>query len=176
MCIESVMMSNHLSFCCAMKWISYVHTYTPSFWDLLHTHGTHLGHQRVPSWAPCAIQQLPTRYLISVQFRSFTQSCPSRPLMDCSMPGFPVHHQFPELAQTHDHWVSDANQPCHPLSFASRPAFNLSQHQGLFLWVSSSSGGQSIAASASASVLPMNIQDSFRLGLTALISLQSCNV
>ena len=66
-----------LCFCCAMTWISYVHTYTPSFWDLLHTHGTHLGHQRMPSWAPCAIQQLPTRYLISVQFRSFTQSCPT---------------------------------------------------------------------------------------------------
>ena len=52
--------------------------------------------------------------------------------MDCSLPGFPVHHQLPELAQTHIHRVSDAIQPCHPLSSPSSPAFNLSQHQGLF--------------------------------------------
>ena len=58
--------------------------------------------------------------------------------MDCSMLGFPVHHQFPELAQTHVHWVSDAIQPSHPLSSPSPPAFNLSQNQGLFQWVSSS--------------------------------------
>ena len=54
--------------------------------------------------------------------------------MDCSMPGFPVHHQFPELAQTHVHWVDDAIQPSHPLWSPSPPAFNLSQHQGLFQW------------------------------------------
>ena len=54
-----------------------------------------------------------------------------------SMPGFPVHHQLPELTQTHVHWVWDANQPPHPLSSPSPPAFNLSQHQGLFKWVSS---------------------------------------
>jgi len=58
--------------------------------------------------------------------------------MDCSMPGFPAHHQLPELTQTHVHWVSDAIQPSHPLSSPSPPAFNLSQHQGLFQWVSSS--------------------------------------
>ena len=51
--------------------------------------------------------------------------------MDCSMQGFPVHHQLPELTQTHDHQVSDAIQPSHPLLSPS-PAFNLSQHQGLF--------------------------------------------
>ena len=45
---------------------------------------------------------------------------------------FPVHHQLPELAQTHVHQVSDAIQPSHPLSSPSPPAFNLSQHQGLF--------------------------------------------
>ena len=50
----------------------------------------------------------------------------------------PVHHQLPELAQTHVHPVSDAIQLCHPLSSPSPPAFNLSQHQGLFKWVSSS--------------------------------------
>ena len=56
--------------------------------------------------------------------------------MDCSTPGFPVHHQLPELDQTHVHWVNDAIQPSHPLSSPSPPAFNLSQHQGLFKWVS----------------------------------------
>ena len=57
--------------------------------------------------------------------------------MDCSMPGFPVHHQLPELNQTHVHQVSDAIQPSHPLFFPSPPTFNLSQPQGLFQWVSS---------------------------------------
>ena len=56
--------------------------------------------------------------------------------MDCSTPGFPVHHQLSELAQTH--WVGDAIQPFHPLLSLSLPALNLSQHQGLFQWVSSS--------------------------------------
>ena len=51
--------------------------------------------------------------------------------MDCSTPGFPVLHCLPELAQIHVHWVSDAIQPSHPLPSPSRPAFNLSQHQGL---------------------------------------------
>ena len=52
--------------------------------------------------------------------------------MDCSTPGFPVHHQLLELAQTHVHPVGDAIEPSHPLSSLSLPAFNLSQHQGLF--------------------------------------------
>ena len=70
---------------------------------------------------------------------SVTQSCSTlcNP-MDCSMPGFPVHHQLPELAQTHVHRVGDAIQPSHPLSSASPRTFNLSQHQSLFQWVSSS--------------------------------------
>ena len=57
--------------------------------------------------------------------------------MDCSTPGLPVHHQLLEFTQTHVHWVSDAIQPSHPLSSPSPLAFNLSQHQGLFKWVSS---------------------------------------
>ena len=70
-------------------------------------------------------------------FSSVTHSCPTLwDLMDCSTPGFPVLHQLPELAQTHVHRVGDAIQPSHPLSFPSPPAFNLSQHQGLFQWVS----------------------------------------
>ena len=52
--------------------------------------------------------------------------------MDCSRPGFPVHHYLPEFAQIHVHWVSDAIQPAHPLSAPSPPALNFSQHQGLF--------------------------------------------
>ena len=52
--------------------------------------------------------------------------------------GLPVHHQLLEFTQTHAHWVGDAIQPFHPLSSPSPPTFNLSQHQGLFQWVSSS--------------------------------------
>ena len=83
---------------------------------------------RVSKW-----QQL-TRVLSSV-----AQSCPTlcNP-MDCSTPGLLVHQQLPELAQTHVHWVGDAIQPSHPLLSPSPPAFNLSQHQGLFQWVRSS--------------------------------------
>ena len=69
----------------------------------------------------------------------FSQSCPTLcDPMDCSTPGLPVHHQLLELAQTHVHWVGDAIQPSYPLSSHSPPAFNLSQHEGLFHWVSSS--------------------------------------
>ena len=73
----------------------------------------------------------------TVQFSSVAQSCPTPcDTMDCSVPGLPVHHQLPELTQTHVQWVGDAIQPSHPLSSPS-PALNLSQHQGLFQWVSS---------------------------------------
>ena len=73
------------------------------------------------------------------QFSSVAQSCPTlcNP-MDCSTPGLPVHHQLLEFTQTHVYWVGDAIQPSHPLSSPSPPPFNLSQHQGLFKWVSSS--------------------------------------
>ena len=54
----------------------------------------------------------------------------------CSTPGFPVHHQLPELAQTHVYWVGDTIQPFQPLSCPCPPALNLSEHQGLFKWVS----------------------------------------
>ena len=67
------------------------------------------------------------------QFSSVAQSCPALcDPMNCSMPGFPVHHQLPELAQTHVHRVGDTIQPSHPLSSPSLPTFNLPQHQGLF--------------------------------------------
>ena len=75
----------------------------------------------------------------SIQFSSVAQLCLTRcDPMNHSTPGLPIHHQLPEFTQTHVHWVSDAIQPSHPLSSPSPPAFNLSQHQGLFRWVSSS--------------------------------------
>ena len=68
---------------------------------------------------------------------SVTQLCLTLcTIMDCSMPGFLVHHQLPEVVQTHIHPVGDVNQPSHPLSSPSPPALNLPQHQGLFNWVS----------------------------------------
>ena len=95
-------------------------------------------------------------------------------LGDCRMSGFHALHYLLEIAQTHVHCVGDAIQPSHLLLPSSPPALNLSQHQGFFLMSQlCGSGGQSIGTSASTSVLPMNIQDSFPLGLTDLISLQS---
>ena len=95
----------------------------------------------------------------SHQFSSVTQLCPTLcDLMDCSMPGLPVHHQLLEFTQTHVHWVGDAIQPSHPLSapslLQSFPASGFLQMSQFF-----SSGDQSIGVSAIASVLPMNIQD-----------------
>ena len=70
---------------------------------------------------------------------SVTQSCPTLcDPKDCSTPALHVHHQLLEFSQTHVHWVGDAIQPSHPLSSPSPPAFNLSQHQSLYKWVSSS--------------------------------------
>ena len=72
-----------------------------------------------------------------ISFSSVTQLCLTLcDPIDCSTQGLPVHHQLLQLAQTHVHRVSDATQPSHPLSSPS-PAFSLSQHQGLFQWVSS---------------------------------------
>ena len=110
----------------------------------------------------------------SVQFSSVTQSCPTlQDPMDRSTPGLPVPHQLPEITQTHLHWVSDAIQPSHPLSSPSSPALNLSQHQGLVKWVSSSHQVAKVLVSASASVLPLHIQCWIPLGWTGWVSLQS---
>ena len=107
-----------------------------------------------------------------IQFSSVTQSCLALcDPMDCSMPGFPVHHQLLELARTHVQRVGDQSNHlilCHPLlhiqSFPASRSFPMSQFF--------TSDGQSIGVSASASILPMNIQDWFPLGLTGFISLQ----
>ena len=111
-------------------------------------------------------------YFMLFQFSSVTQSCLT--LCDCSTPGFPVYHKLLEFTQTHLHWGSDY----HPTisssvvpfstqlqSFPASGSFPMSQFF--------SSGGQNIGISASASVLPMNIQDWFSLGWTGWISLQS---
>ena len=81
---------------------------------------------------------LPCWWVLAVRFISGAQSCLTLCYpMGCSMPGFPVHHQLPELTQTHVYHVGDTIiQPSH-LLLSPSPAFNLSQHQGLFQWVSS---------------------------------------
>ena len=110
---------------------------------------------------------------LGVRFSSVTQSCPTLCYpMDCSTPGFPIRHWLPELAQTHVHRIGDAIQPSHPplshfssclQSFPASGSFQMSQFFA--------SGDQSFGVSAS--VLPMNIQDWFPLGLTGWIFLQS---
>ena len=100
------------------------------------------------------------RPLLLYQSSSVAQSCLTLCYsMDCNTPGFSFHHQLPELAQTHVHWVGDDIQPSHPLSSPSPPAFNLSQHQGLFQGVSSlHQVAKVLRVSVSTSVLSMNTQ------------------
>ena len=111
--------------------------------------------------------------IISGQFSSVVQSCLTLcDPVDCSTPGFSVHHQLLEPTQTHVHQVGDAIQPPYPLLSPSPPAF----FPGIRLFPMSqffASGGQSIGVSASASVLPMNTQHWSPLGWTGWISLQS---
>ena len=108
----------------------------------------------------------------SVQFSSVAQSCSTLgDPINCNTPGLPVHHQLPESTQTHVHWVSDAIQPSHPLSSPFPHALNLSQHQGLFKWVSSSN--QVLEFQLQHQSFQWNTQDSSPLGWTGWISLQS---
>ena len=89
--------------------------------------------------------------------------------MNRSTPGLPVHHQLPEFTQTHVYRVGDAIQPSHPLSSPSPPALNLSQHQGLFKWISSSH------QVASFSITPSNEHSgliSFRMDWLDLLAVQ----
>ena len=117
-------------------------------------------------------KEIKSSNVYSIQFSSVIQSCPTLcDPMDCSTPGLPINHQLPEFTQTHVNWVSDAIQPSHPLMSPSSPSFNLSQHQGLFKWVSSLHQLTSIGVSASASVFPKNIQDWFPLGWTDWLDL-----
>ena len=91
--------------------------------------------------------------------------------MDCSTLTSDLHYHL-ELVQTHVHWVNDAIRISHPLLSPSALAISFPQDPG-FQWIDSLHQWSSIGASASASVLPMNIQGWFPLGLTALISLLS---
>ena len=114
------------------------------------------------------VQLIITDATRSVQFLSCLTLCNP---MDCSMTGFPVHHQLPEFTQTHVHWVGDAIQPFHPLSSPSS-AFNLSQHQGLFKWVSSS---HQVAKVLSVNISPSNEHSgliSFRMDWLDLLAVQ----
>ena len=87
----------------------------------------------LPAEPPGKTNSRQVRAISSVQFRSVAQSCPILcDPMDCNTPGLPVHHQLPEFTQTHVHRISDAIQTSHPLSSASPPVPNPSQHQSLF--------------------------------------------
>ena len=103
----------------------------------------------------------PISHSLSVQYSSVTQSCPTLcDPMDHSTPGFPVHHQLQKLAQTQVHRTDDALQPSHPLLSPSSPSFKSFPALGSFpMSQFFTSDGQSAGVSASASVLPMNIQD-----------------
>ena len=94
-------------------------------------------HSSILAWKIPWTEEPGRLQLSSVQFSRSVMSDSLQP-HDCSMPGFPAHHQLPELAQTHLHRVGDAIRPSHSLSSPYPPAFNLSQHQGLSQWVSSS--------------------------------------
>ena len=110
-----------------------------------------------------------------VQFSSVTQSCPTLcDPMNHSVPGLPVHHQLPEFTQTHVHRVGDAIQPSHPLSSPSPPALNLSQHRGLFQWVSSlHQVAKVLELHLHHQSFQWNIQGWFPLRVIGLISMQS---
>ena len=135
----------------------------------------YLGNHSLRFWFISSLTvPLPPNCFSLVQFSSVAQSCPTlcNP-MDCSMPGFPVHHQIPELAETcplswwYHPTISSSVVPFSSClqSFPELGSFPMSQ---LF-----TSGAQSIGVSALASVLQMNIQDGFPLGLTGWISLLS---
>ena len=133
--------------------------------------GVGWGPGNIPHWVwshGCATSNLffkPFMHVLHIlpgdyQFSSVTQLCPTlRDTMDCSTPVLPVHHELPELTQTHVHRVRDAIQPSHTLSSPSPPAFNLSQHQGLAMSQFFASSGLSTGVRASASDLPMTTQD-----------------
>ena len=104
-----------------------------------HVHSSIIDSSQMAEATKMSTKGYPSLKNKSVQFSSVTQSCLTlcNP-MECSMPGFPVHHQLPELVQTHAHQVGDAIQQSHPLLSRSPPPFSISQHQCLFQSVSSS--------------------------------------
>ena len=134
---------------------------------LMNSNSDHYGHQgchiSICFWTPAPD-------MFSSVTQSFQTLCNPK---DCSTPGLPVHHQLPEFTQTHVHWVGDDIQPSHLLSSPSLPPSIFSSIRVFSSEWFFTSGGQSIGASASASVLPMNIQDWSPLGWSSWISLQS---
>ena len=144
--IESVMPSNHLIPCCPLLLLpsifpsirvfskeSVLHIRWPTYWSF--------SFFSIKDWFPLGltgwilVDQLDWLVFSSIQ----SLSCVWLFVIPwiTGMPGLPVHHQLPELTQTHVHQVGDATQPSHPLLSPSLPTFNLSQHQGIFQWVSS---------------------------------------
>ena len=120
-----------------------------------------------------SVQSLSRVWLFVTPWSTWSPAAPD----SCSTLGFPLLHYLPEFTQAHVHWFGDAIQPSHPLSSPSPPAFNLSQHQGLFKWVSSSHQVAKVLELQLQyqffQVLPMNIKDWFSLGWTDWISLKS---
>ena len=140
MSIESVMPSNHLILCHPLLLL-------PSIFPSIRVFSNESALRiRWPKYWSFSFNISPSdehpgliSFTQQVQFSSVTQSCPTLcDPMGCTTPGFPVHHQLLELAQTHVHWVGNGIQSSHPLSPPSPPIFSLSQHQGLFQWDSSS--------------------------------------
>ena len=116
------------------------------------------------------IGDLDTAVIQSSLCCSVAQPCPNLcNRIDCSTIGFPVLHHLLELSQSHGRWAGNAIKPSHPLSSPSPPAFNLSQHQGLFYRVGSL---HEVAKVLELQLQHQDIQDWFLLGLTGLISLR----
>ena len=122
-----------------LRWWIHVHENAAGVRD---GDGNHVGRTRGEAfdlWVVEGIVKIVLMTYVSVQFSSVAQSCLALcDSMNRCTPGLPVHHQLPEFTQTHVHQVGDAIQPSHPLLSPSPSALNLSQHQGLFKWVSSS--------------------------------------
>ena len=148
-------------------------------WSLKNTADVNIGGQ-VYIWTP-ALNSLDVYLGVDIPKHNcqnmtiqFSQSCLTLcDPMDCSTPGFPIHYQLLELAQIHVHRVGDAIQPSHPVTSFCSCLQSYPASESFLMNQFFTSGGQSIGVSASASVLPMNIQGWFPLGLTGCISLQS---
>ena len=160
-----VMLSNHLILCCpVLICLPYFPAsgYVPVS-QLFTSGGQNIGGSAV----------LPMNIHFFAQFSSFTQLCLTLcNHMDCSMSGFPVHHQPPEFIRIHIHWVGDASNRFilyHPLLLPT----SIFSSMSLFKWISSSHQVAKVLVSASSSVPPMNSQDWSPLGWTGCISLQS---
>ena len=128
-------------------------------------------------WFPCLILPWSVGYSVACCVGSFSSvqsfSRVKKWLHVLQHDRLPCQHQPPEFTQTHVHRLGEAKQPSHLMLSPSFPAFNLSQHQGLFNGSALLIRWQSIGVSDSLSVLPINIQDWYPLGFTGWIFLQS---